>query len=107
MDNQHHHVLFYNDLAFYDPSNKSTASQEFPIYQPMKSNFPDLILAIEQMNDRSSIIQMEEEINQIRRKLRKMEENIEVLYFFMIENLFCRRIESSSIKNATIIGFSS
>lgn len=56
LDNQHHHVLFEIYLAFYDASNKSTASQEFPIYQPMKSNFPDLILAIDQMNDRSSLI---------------------------------------------------
>ena len=50
---------------------------------------------------------MEEEISQIRRKLRKIEENIEVPNFFMIENLFCRRIENGSLKNATIIGFSS
>lgn len=108
MDNQHHHVLFYIDLAFYDASNKSTTSSEFPIYQPMKSNFPDLILAIDQMNDRSTIIVLiffnslangrgnQSDTKKIEKNRRKYP-----------QDFFCRRIKVNCVENARVVGFSS
>jgi hypothetical protein len=74
----------------------------------MKSNFPDLILAIDQMNDRSSIIVQIYFIliangrgNQSNKKKTKKNRRK------YLENFFCRRIEDSSIKNERLTGFSS
>jgi hypothetical protein len=43
------------------------------------------------MNDRTPILLMEEDVNQLKKRLRQCEENIGVTFYFKTENLRSRR----------------